>query len=216
LSRRRYGATARSPKEEISPMSETAAASASATGIVPGPTVPVTAMSKLAPNQANAFTALVIGKNRPNYYNLNPDPNASFWWLVVVDLNNNLNVVANVLGDGKTVPSAVQPFVGDPQYFLFCLGNCLQGWQIPFSDFYTFLQQVGSGPQLARLEQVYHQLSSGILQNYSYILAATMDTSGYSGYEALSFTSAAVLAMQFMPVTIAGQTIYSPIDPFSK
>ena len=118
--------------------------------------------------------------------------------------------------DGVNVPSDVQQYVNNPQYFLFCISNCQTGAQIPYGAFYTFLQQVGGGPQLARLEQVYNQLTSGIIHNYSYILAATMDTTDYPGFEALSFTDATVLAMQFMPVTVSGQTIYAPIDPFAS
>jgi len=191
--------------------SESAAATETATN---GTNVPVTVMSRFAPQTA-AYTALVIGTNRPNFYNLNKDPDTSFWWLVVVDLTN-LNVVANALSDGVHVPPDVQPYLNNSRYFVFCIGNCLQGWQIPYGDFYSFLQQVGSGQQLARLEQVYHQLSSGIIHYYSYLLATTMDATTYPGFELLSFTNATVLAMQFMPVTVGGQTTYAPIDPFTS
>ena len=194
----------------------TATATASATAMLPGNSVPVAAMSCIASQPTGgSTTSLAIGKSRPNWWNLQNNPATPFWWLVVVDLNNNLNVVANVLADGVNVPSAVQPYVGNPQYFLFCMSNCETGAQIPYGAFYSFLQQIGGGSQLARLEQIYHQLSSGIITKYSYILAATMDTTDYSGYEALSFTNDTILAMGFMPITIAGQTIYSPINPFT-
>jgi hypothetical protein len=194
-------------------MSESA--TATATENVSGTAnVPATAMSRFAP-QTPVTTALAIGTNRPTWYNLGKGNDDYFWWLVVVDLTN-LNVVANVLGDGVNVPSGVQQYVNNPQYFLFCISNCEQGFQIPYGAFYTFLQQVGGGQQLARLEQVYNQLKSGVIHYYSYILAATMDTSDYPGFEALSFTNATVLAMQFMPVTVGGQTTYAPIDPFTS
>ncbi len=198
-------------------MSESTQATASAaatTTATAGANVPVSAMSRFAPNSAG-FTALVIGSNRPNWWNLGKTGDDSFWWLVVVDLTN-LNVVANVLADGVHVPAPVQPYLNNPRYFLFALGNCLQGFQIPYGDFYSFLQQVGSGSQLALIEQVYHQLSSGIIHNYSYILAATMDTTDYTGYEAHSFAGASVLGFQFMPVTVGGQLIYTPINPFAS
>jgi hypothetical protein len=193
-------------------MSETAAATANATA-TNGANVPVTAMSCIVP-QGPGWTALVIGTNRPNWSNLNVNGQTPFWWLVVVDLTN-LNVVANVLADGVNVPSAIQPYLNNPQYFLFCLSNCQTGAEIPYGAFYTFLQQVGGGPQLAQLEQVYNQLQSGIIQSYSYSLAATMDSTDYPGFEKLSFTNSTVLAMQFMPVTVGGQTIYAPVDPFA-
>jgi hypothetical protein len=193
-------------------MSESATATATA-NVSDTTNVPVTAMSLFVP-ETTAYTALVIGNNRPDWFNLNVNGAEPFWWLVVVDLTN-LNVVANVIADGVNVPSAVQPYVNNPQYFLFCISNCQTGAQIPYGAFYTFLQQVGGGPELARLEQVYNQLSSGIIKNYSYVLAATMDTTDYPGFEALSFTDATVLAMAFMPVTVGGQTTYAPINPFA-
>jgi hypothetical protein len=193
---------------------DTTATEAAAPAATAPNNIPVSAMGRFAPG-SSGYSALAIGTNHPNWYNLNPSADASFWWLVVVDLTN-LNVVANVLGNGYDVPPAVQGYLNNPQYFLFCIGNCLQGFQIPFGAFYTFLQQVGSGPQLARVEQVYHQLKSGIIHNYSYILAATMDTNDYPGFEASSFTGAAVLAMEFMPVTVNGKTTYAPIDPFAS
>jgi hypothetical protein len=191
-------------------MSESATTTGTATN---GANVPVTAMSNFVP-QGPGWTALVIGTERPNWSNLNVNNNTPFWWVVVVDLTN-LNVVANTLADGVNVPSALQPYLNNPQYFLFCISNCQTGAQIPYGAFYTFLQQVGGGPQLARLEQVYNQLQSGIITNYSYTLAATMDNTDYPGFEALSFTDSTVLAMQFMPVTVGGQTIYAPTDPFA-
>jgi hypothetical protein len=192
-------------------MSESATPTETATN---GANVPVTAMSNFVP-QGPGWTALVIGTERPNWSNLNVNNNTPFWWLVVVDLTN-LNVVANVIADGVNVPSAVQPYVNNPQYFVFCISNCQTGAQIPYGAFYSFLQQVGGGPELARLEQVYNQLSSGIIANYSYVLAASMDTTDYPGFETLSFAEPTVLAMQFQPITVGGNTTYAPINPFAS
>jgi hypothetical protein len=196
-------------------MSETAAATATATESAKAGapvTVPASAMSKFAP-QTNFVTALKVANNSTTWYNLNNNPDAPFWWLVVFDLFN-LTPVANVLGDGVNVPPAVQQYVNNPRYFLYCLSNCQTGAQIPYGNFYSFLQQVGGGPGLAQLEQVYKQFSSGIIHNYSYILAATMDTTDYAGYEAVSFTGPTVLAMQFMPTIINNQQIYVPVNPY--
>jgi hypothetical protein len=196
-------------------MSENTAetATATATATAGGPiTVPASAFSKFAP-QTNFVTALKVANNQPTWYNLNNNPDAPFWWLVVIDLYN-LQPVANVLGDGVNVPAAVQQYNNNDRYFLYCLSNCQTGAQIPYGNFYTFLQQVGGGTQLARLEQVYKQFSSGVIKNYSYILAATMDTTDYPGYEELSFAGPTVLAMQFMPTIVNNQQVYVPINPF--
>ena len=177
-------------------------------------TVPASAFSKFAP-QTNFVTALKVATNQPVWWNLNNNPDAPFWWLVVIDLWN-LQTVANALGDGVNVPAAVQQYNNNPRYFLYCLSNCQTGAQIPYGNFYTFLQQVGGGPGLAQLEQVYRQFSSGVIKNYSYILAATMDTTDFSGFEAFSTHHYTTLAMQFMPVTVNGQTTYAPINPFAS
>jgi hypothetical protein len=204
-------------------MSENAAAStdsttadATATQVSSGGapvTVPASAMSKFAP-QTNFGTALKVANNQTYWYPLVNDGNTPFWWIVVFDLFN-LTPVANVIGDGVNVPPAVQQYVGNPRYFVYVLSNCQTGAQIPYGNFYTFLQQVGGGNGLAQLEQVYKQFSSSVIHNYSYILAATMDTTDYAGYEALSFAGPTVLAMQFMPTIINNQQVYVPINPFS-
>jgi hypothetical protein len=196
---------------------ENATANVTATATAAGGpinTVPASAFSKFAP-QTPFTTALALANNRPVWYNLNNNPDAPFWWLVVVDLTN-LQPVANVLGDGVNVPPAVQQYYNNPRYFLYCISNCQTGAQIPFGAFYQFLQQVGSGPGLAQLEQVYRQFSSGIIHYYSYILAATMDTTDYPGFESLSFTGPATLAMAFMPYIVNNQQVYVPINPFTS
>ena len=193
-------------------MSENTAetASATATKAEGAPvTVPATAMSKFAP-QTNFTTALKVANNSTWWQN---SPDTPFWWLVVIDLFN-LQAVANVMGDGVNVPSAVQQYNNNPRYFLYCISNCQTGAQIPYGAFYTFLQQVGGGPGLAQLEQVYRQLTSGVIKNYSYILAATMDNTDFPGYEAVSFAGPTVLAMQFMPTIVNNQQMYVPIKQF--
>jgi hypothetical protein len=181
-------------------MSETAAAS----------NVPVSVMGVFYND--NAYPAIVIGKN---YVSFSGNPNTSCYWLVVVDLTN-LNVVVNTTTNSVTVPPAVQQYVGNSQYFLFCVSVAGQVYNVPHGDFYTFLQQVGSGPQLAAAEQIIGQMGTAIIHTYSYILAATMDTTDYPGFEAFSTHHYTLLAMQFMPVTVNGQTIYAPINPFAS
>ena len=194
-------------------MSENTAETATATKPEAAPiTVPASAMSKFAP-QTNFVTALKVANNQPTWWNLNNNADAPFWWLVVVDLWN-LQPVVNVLGDGVNVPAAVQQYNNNPRYFLYCLSNCQTGAQIPYGAFYTFLQQIGGGPGLAKLEQVYKQFSSGVIHNYSYILGATMDTTDFPGYEAISFAGPTVLAMQFMPTIVNNQQVYVPIKEF--
>lgn len=190
-------------------MSDTATASATATASDSGPAnVNVSAMSAYA--NAYSWTTLCIGAN---YVPFNPPQNAACYWLVVVDLTN-LSVVLNTTTNSVTVPPAIQQYVGNPRYFLFCISNVEMGYNYPHGPFYAFLQQVGSGPQLARAEQIISQLGTATIANLSYILAATMDTNDLPGYEVFSSTGPVLFAMQFMPVNVGGQITYAPINPF--
>src|SRR4051812_4533233 len=93
--------------------------------------------------------SIVIGQN---YVSFSGDPNTSCIWLVVVDLTN-LSVAVNTTTNSVTVPPAVQQYLGNSQYFLFCVSNAGQVYNVPHGALYAFLQQVGSGPQLAAAEQ---------------------------------------------------------------
>jgi hypothetical protein len=83
---------------------------------------------------------------------------------------------------------------------------------IPHGQLAAFLQQVGSGNALARGEQMVDQLGTGCIQLFSYVLAATFTTTDLPGFEIFSPDLSSVLTMQFMPVTVNGQTIYAPIQ----
>jgi hypothetical protein len=177
-----------------------------------GNVVPATAFSVFtyAGEGTPPLSQLVIGEQ--SYVPSGQQPNASFIWLVVVDLTN-LNVVASdVSTDGTTVPSDVSQYAGNPQYFLYAISNAAWGNVMPQGDLYALLQKIGGGPGLAFLEQVYTQLGTGYLGAFSYILAATMDTSDAPGFEAVSFTELQLLTMGFLPVEVEGQTIYAPVQ----
>jgi hypothetical protein len=168
--------------------------------------VPVSVLSNYV-NQWPAST-IVIGQN---YVPYSGPSNAPFYWYVAVDLTD-LSIYQNVTSnDPENVPPAIQALLGNTQYFLFFVANWQSSPNLPTGNLYQFLQQVGSGPQLAAGEQAIEQLGTGNLLNFSYILAATCDDNDQPGFEAFSVTDFSVMTMQFMPVQVGGNTIYAPI-----
>ena len=178
-----------------------------------GTPVPATAFSPAyiyEPGGGVPLAQLVIGEG--SWSPSGQQENSSFLWLAVIDLTD-LNMVTNgVSTDGSTVPSEINQYVGNPQYFLYVISNAAWGSVMPQGDLYTLLQKCGSGPKLARLEQIYAQIGTGFLGTFSYILAASLDESDQPGFEELSMTDFTLLTMGFLPVTIDGKTTYAPIQ----
>ena len=134
-----------------------------------------------------------------------------FWW-VVLDLTNDLAVVANETStDPTSVPTAIAPYLGQSQYFLYFVTLAQITGNVPQGALHAFLQKLGSGAQLARLEQIIGALSTGAWVNYSYILGATTANDDLPGFETMSLYEPGVLTMQFMPVAVQGQTIWAPV-----
>jgi hypothetical protein len=155
------------------------------------------------------FSTLAIGKN---FYPPKADLSTAFYWYTVVDLTN-LNVADVAVSTANdTVPANIAKYVGNDQFFLFFAANMQKSSNIPHGQLAAFLQQVGSGNALARGEQMIDQLGTGCIQLFSYVLAATFTTTDLPGFEIFSADLSSVLTMQFMPVTVNGQTIYAPIQ----
>lgn len=171
------------------------------------PNVPASAVSRIY--NAYQATMLAIGSNQ-----FFPDQqvNNAYYWFVVVDLTN-LKVVQSVTSTSSMdVPSQVAPYLGNPQYFLYFISNVQMGFNVPTGSLATFLQEVGSGGQLASLEQMIEQLGTSMIISFSYVLAATMTNTDLPGFESMSIYNSSPLTMAFMPVTVNGQTIYAPIQ----
>lgn len=133
------------------------------------------------------------------------------YWYVVVDLTS-LKVVANISSTSNdSVPSQIASYENNSQYFLFFIANSQRGYNIPQGSLYTFLKNIGAGQQLDRGEEMIGQLGTGAIRFFSYILAATMDTSDTGGFEIFSYTHPMILTMYFLPVEFNNQTIYAPI-----
>jgi hypothetical protein len=167
--------------------------------------VPVTAVSAYPGSRVG--TELAIGSN---FFTNNLGTTAGYWF-VAVDLTS-LKVVQTITSTSNSeVPAAIQALAGNSQYFLFFFANNQLYYNVPQGALYSFLQAVGSGPQLTSLEQMLSQLPTGSILNFSYVLAATFTENDVPGFEASSPMNYAVLTMQFMPVNVGGNIIYAPV-----
>lgn len=182
-------------------------------GPVPA-TVPASAYSRLGTETNFAPSKLVIGTNS---LALGQQLNTQSFWFVAVDLENDLQVVANeVSTNATTVPASIQQLAGSAQYFLFVVSNSTYTPMVPQGALYSFLAKVGAGTQLARIEQLVEQIGTGIVVRFSYILAATMAFGDLPGFEELSTFTPAILTMGFLPVDIGGKIVYAPIRTSSS
>ena len=186
---------------EGAPLGSTGGAGSGATG---GANVPVTVLGTYGYYGAGA----VIGNQ---WYN--PGTSAvNGCWFLVLNLTN-LQVAANVFSKSNNqVPPQVQQYAGNPQYLLILVFVALRNDNLPTGALYSFLQSTGSGPKLARAEQIGAQLGTGYIGGSSYILAATMTTGDNPGFEELSSTSITIMTFQLMPVNVGGLIIYVPVS----
>ena len=171
------------------------------------PNVPASALSSYVNNFP--ATSMTIGTNWI------PMPGSStqgLYWYVAVDLTN-LNVVQNLVStDPTSVPPAIQALAGNSRYFLFFISNWQPSYNIPTGALYQFLLAIGAGPGLISGEQMIEQLGTGYITHFSYVLAASLSANNVPGFEVFSEVHFEVLTMQFMPVTVDGQTTYAPVS----
>lgn len=140
-----------------------------------------------------------------------PNSQADSYWLVVLDLHT-LEVVANDVYTGNDeVPDSLKPYVDDARYLLVLTSMGLRTDHVPQKKFYDLLKSAGAGALLDRAEQISKQLGTAPIGFVSYILAATMNPADAKGFEEFSFTDRTIMTFALMPITINGQTTYTPI-----
>jgi hypothetical protein len=169
-----------------------------------GENVPLSVLCGIQPTWVSQ---IAIGSNKI----LPPKPTPGYWF-VVVDLTN-LAVSASVVStDGTTVPPDVQPYLGQANKLLIFMTMVTSFNQVPQGALFAALKSVGAGVLLDRAEQINTTLGTGHFSYFGYILVATTDTGDSPGFEEFSFSdSNAVLTIQLMPITVDGNTIYTPI-----
>jgi hypothetical protein len=133
------------------------------------------------------------------------------YWFMVIDLTSLKQLVSVFSADQNNVPSQVAPYIGQINKLLIFTSVTMGGYQIPQAKLFSTLKAVGAGPLLDRCEQVATQLGTGTFSTLSYILVATMDESGLTGFEQFSLYGPAVETLSLMPTVIDGQTVYTPV-----
>ena len=175
-----------------------------------GPPVPATACSN---SGDGPWTFLNVGRTSVPFNQA--DRSRAGHWFVAVDLSTQLNVVANVYSNNNgAVPPEIKRLQGDPRYFFFVVGNALRGNNIPQGELYTFLKAIGSGRQLATLEQIASQAGTGTIFRYTYILGATATEGDLPGFESFSDVHHVFLTMQFVPIRLDDKIVFAPVQHF--
>ena len=141
--------------------------------------------------------------------------NRTVHWFVAVDLTTQLNVVVNVASDqNRTVPNEIKRLQGDPRYFFFVITNVLRGHHIRTDKLHLFLKAIGSGRQLASVEQIATQAGTGQILRFAYILDATATEGNLPGFESFSDVNHVFLTMQFLPIRHDDKIVYAPVQRF--
>lgn len=166
--------------------------------------VPLTLQVTTSP-QNGLSNLVVIGKN----YLTVPGNLYNVYWALVID-RTNLNVVQNfTFSNNNTVPSQLTPYMNNPQYMLILTSQGLVTANIPAGNFYSFLQQLGSGPALQSIEQLFAALNCGYWVNLTYSMISVFDSSDaieFSEYGGTTF----VYTLQLVPVQVGTGVLYTP------
>jgi hypothetical protein len=163
--------------------------------------------SALSPTVNASRAALVIGTNAVQP----PTADPGFWY-VVVDLTDDLKVVANEhSADSANAPAGIAGMLGNSALFLFFIAQRVGSGALPQGDLAAFLDAAGSGSQLVGLQQSISLLGAESF-SMSYVLAATLNDQDLPGFEEASLWNPSVLNMQFVPLEVAGKTIYAPVQ----
>jgi hypothetical protein len=170
-------------------------------------TVPASIVSRMY--NTTHFATLAIGTNK---YPPKADVTTSFYWYTVVSLLDLSVPDVAVSTANDTVPANIAKYLGNTDFFLFFASNAQRSGNFPHGPLATFLNQVGTGPAFARGEQMIDQLGTGSIQNFSYVLGATMNTGDLPGFELFSPDIGQILTMSFLQTTRNGKTFYIPIQ----
>jgi hypothetical protein len=156
--------------------------------------------------------AVISTEGDPAYQFRTSGQGKNEYWFLVVDLVSLKVLVSLASSDDSGVPAEVQQYVGQGDKLLIFTTVGLTFDNVPQGSLFTMLKSVGAGALLDRAEQMNTQLGTGFISNLSYILAAQMDEAGLPGFEEFSYSAQAVMTFELMPVTINGQTVYTPIQ----
>ena len=166
--------------------------------------IPLTIQSS---NESLLSSQITIGTNSLELvYN---QPN--LYWILVIDRTDGSVKENFTFSSNDTVPSQLDPYKGNTQYILVLATQQLSSPNLPTGDLYKYLLSEGAGPELKQLEQIFAAFNCGTWGMMAYAYVAIMGDDSTSGFEASAVSdNAAFLVLQLIPVTVNGQTLYSP------
>lgn len=159
------------------------------------------------PMSGNLASRIVIGSNQ-----LAIDQNLrNVYWFVILD-RSDLSVKANfTTTTNNAVPSQLSPYLNDSKYIMILTTQNLGTGHLPQGALYDFLINEGANRQLNRAEQIFEALNCGNWGWINYVYVAVLGDTSTSGFEYLDLYNSAILTtLHFFPVTIGGQTLYTP------
>lgn len=169
-------------------------------------TIPLSIIS--SPNNQYYWAQIGIGTNI-----LTQTPKQWGYWFVVID-RSSLQVVYNqVQSSANTAPNLGSYNTSDYILIVATLGVGLNNQ--PQGDLFKLLDLNGGGLQLRRVEQIATQFNCGSLGTFGYALVGVLGNQNVPGFEASMIGLPGVgpiLAVQLMPTTIAGKTVYTPVQ----
>ena len=173
-------------------------------------TVPLSIVSSAAMNSFGAYATIAIGSK---VLNQNVASNNPSYWFVVLD-RSNLSVVSNQL---QSAPDQVPSLGGynDTNHILIVATLGLGLDCQPQGALFDFLDANGGGRQLRRIEQLATQIGCGSLGTFGYALVGVLGNQDQPGFEASSVAASPtgpIITVQLLPVTVQGQTLYTPIQ----
>jgi hypothetical protein len=166
-------------------------------------TKPLTVVSS-----TNNWGQIAIDKNT-----LTQTPPQGGYWFVVVD-RSSLAVVYNQVQTANNKAPDLGKF-NTSDYILIAVSLGVGLNVAPQGDLFKFLDVNGGGRHLRRVEQVGGQLNCGSLGKFGYALVGVLGNSNVPGFEGSQISTpnaGPILTLRLLPVTVAGKTMYTPIE----
>ena len=168
-------------------------------------------------NYGNLDTKIVLSSYGQPFYQVEAFTyyEKSNEYCVVVLQRSDLKIVTSfTFTDNSSVPSQLSPYLGNADYTFIFTTNALSSANLPTGALYDWLISEGAGTCLKSLEQLYAGLNCGNWGAFSYALVGVFGSSDEGGaIEGMAVQQNALLmTLEYQPVTVAGNTFYTPIE----
>lgn len=157
----------------------------------------------------NTDGVIVVGTNR---LSLAYGTYSNVYWAVVLD-RSDLSVKANfTFSDNSSVPSQLQPFLGNTQYVLILSTQGLTTTNLPQGALYSFLTGEGASTELNRIEQIYEALNCGTWGWVNYCFVGVLGSANTISYEFSTYEETLLSTLYFFPVSFGNGVLYTPAE----